>query len=162
VGALGYFALLDLIGTCLTRKGLNQESPDGDASFIHALETFGGLTREEISALYALRCAFAHDFSLYNVHPRKPELTHYFQLRVGADAPLVLPAKMPWDGDYRRTPPECATAVGLKRIGDLVEHIYANLQMLAKSRDLEIRLPGGALELNDRYGVMKTSRSAPS
>jgi hypothetical protein len=162
VGALGYLSLLDLIGTCLTRKGLDQESPGGVTPFIHALETFGGLTRQEISALYSLRCGFAHDFSLYNVHPTKPELTHYFHLCVDNDAPLVLPAKKPWDGNYRRTPPECATAVGLTRLGDLVEDIYVNLQRLAKSRDLQIRLSGGGVELNDRYGVMKTSKSTPT
>jgi hypothetical protein len=162
VGALGYLSLLDLIGTCLTRKGLAQETPGEITPFIHALETFGGLTRQEISALYSLRCGFAHDFSLYNVHPTKPELTHYFHLRVDTDAPLVLPAKKPWDGDYRRTPLECATAVGLTRVGDLVEDIYLNLQRLAKSRDLEIRLLGGAMELNDRYGVMKRTGAAPA
>jgi hypothetical protein len=32
VGALGYFALLDLIGTCLTREGLNQELGHSDTS----------------------------------------------------------------------------------------------------------------------------------
>lgn len=162
VGALGYLSLLDLIGTCLTRKGLAQESLGKITPFIHALETFGGLTRQEISALYSLRCGFAHDFSLYNVHPTKPELTHYFHLRVDTDAPLVLPAKKPWDGDYKRTSLECATVIGLTRIGDLVEDIYLNLQQLAKSRDLEIRLLGGAKELNDRYGVMKRTKAAPA
>jgi hypothetical protein len=160
LGALGYLVLVDLVGTCLTRKHLNQESPNSPP-FISALEAFGGLSREEISALYALRCAFAHDFSLYNVHPRKPELTHYFQLRIDADAPLVLHAKRQWDGDYRHTPAECATAIGLTRIGDLVEDIYVTLQRLAKSQDLKVKLPGGALELIDRYGVMKTPKSMP-
>jgi hypothetical protein len=155
VGALGYLSLLELIGTCFIRKGLDQQTPEEIIPFIHALETFGGITKEEISALYALRCAFAHDFSLYNVHPTKPELTHYFQLLVDADIPLLQTAKKPWDGDYRRTPQECATVVGLPRIGDLVENIYISLQQLAKSGGLEIRLSGGARELSDRYGVMK-------
>lgn len=159
VGALGYLSLLDLVGTCFTKKGLKQQPADEIAPFINALKAFGGLTRDEISALYALRCAFAHDFSLYNIHPKKPELTHYFQLLVDTDAPLVQSAKKPWDGNYRHTPLECATAVGLSRIGDLVEDIYVTLKQLAKSRDLEILLPGGAMELNDRYGVMKTSTS---
>jgi hypothetical protein len=59
VGALGYLSLLDLIGTCLTRKGSGKEPTEEIMPFIHALETFGGLTREEISVLYALRCAFS-------------------------------------------------------------------------------------------------------
>jgi hypothetical protein len=160
VGALGYLSLLDLIGTCLTRKGSGQETTEEITPFIHALETFGELTRGEISVLYALRCAFAHDFSLYNVHPSKPELTHYFQLRVDPESPLVLSAQKQWDGDYRRTTPEFATAVGLVRVGDLVEGIYANLQRLSESRDLKIRLPGGIQELKDRYSVMKISKSA--
>jgi len=155
VGALGYLSLIELIGTCFTKKDLSQQPSDKATPFIHALETFGGLTREEISALYALRCAFAHDFSLYNVHRSNPDLTHYFQLLVDVDAPLLQSARKPWDGDYRRTPQECATLVGLPRIGDLVEDIYASLQRLAKSGDLEIRLTGGAMELTDRYGVMK-------
>jgi hypothetical protein len=160
VGALGYLSLLDLIGTCLTRKGSGQETTEEITPFIHALETFGELTRGEISVLYALRCAFAHDFSLYNVHPSKPELTHYFQLRVDPESPLVLSAQKQWDGDYRRTTPEFATAVGLVRVGDLVEGIYANLQRLSESRDLKIRLPGGIQELKDRYSIMKISKSA--
>lgn len=162
VGALGYLSLLDLIGTCLARKGF-RTNPNTDTSpFVNALKAFTDLQSDQISALYALRCAFAHDFSLFNVHKdKKPELTHYFQLLVESDAPLVQPALKSWGGDYRQTPLECATAIGLTRVGDLVEEIYANLKVLAQKGEIEIRLSGGAEELSNRYSVMKTVRRTP-
>lgn len=155
VGALGYLALLDLIGTCLTRGGRNVTALGEGNPFVHALEVFTDLKTGEIAALYALRCAFAHDFSLYNIHPSKPELTHYFNLLIDADAPLVRPATTPWLGNYKHRPPECATAVGLTRIGDLVEGVYADLLRLARHDELTIRLEGGPEELDDRYSLMK-------
>lgn len=155
VGALGYLALLDLIGTCLTKDGREPSALAQNNPFVHALEVFADLKKEEISALYALRCAFAHDFSLYNIHPTKPELTHYFNLLIDDDAPLVQSAKTTWPGDYKHRPPECATAIGLARIGDLVEGIYADLLRFARNGELAIRLEGGPEELYDRYSVMK-------
>jgi hypothetical protein len=155
VGALGYLSILDLIGNCLTKEDSKNQVDDEFNPLVSALQTFSELPQAEISAIYALRCAFAHDFSLYNFHPRKPELTHYFRLFPGIDGPVVQLPTVRWEGDYRNRPPERATAIGLTLLGDLVENIVLDLQELGRDEKLRIKLSGGAEELSDRYSVMQ-------
>ena len=144
VGALGYLVLVDLIGTCLTRKDFVPSRIGEGQPFVHALEAFcRDLSSDQISTLYALRCALAHDFSLYNVHPTKPELTFFFQLISNADAPLIQPAKSRWSGVYAERSSDNVTCVGITKVGDLVEEIYNTLKSLAENDDLVIRLDGG-------------------
>ena len=51
--------------------------------------------------------------------------------------------------------PECVTAAGLTRIGDLVEGHYADLLRLPQNGERTIRSEGGSEELDERYCVMK-------
>src|SRR3989304_5474784 len=58
LGVIGYMALLDQIGTCFKPK---QKSYESETSIHKALKYFSNLSDDEIEALYALRCSFAHD-----------------------------------------------------------------------------------------------------
>src|SRR5262249_46375306 len=61
IGAAAYMILLDQVGTCFAVPG---QTPVDREDMIHALRAFSGLTdNREIQALYALRCAYAHDYS---------------------------------------------------------------------------------------------------
>ena len=160
VGALGYLSILDLIGNSLTKADSRGQAEEELNPLVSALQAFSELTLEEISAIYALRCAFAHDFSLYNAHPTKPELTHYFRLFPGTNEPIVQLPQVRWKGACGDRSPDCSTAIGLTLLGDLVEDIFLNLQELGKNGCLTIKLPGGAEELSNRYGVMQILQKA--
>jgi hypothetical protein len=61
VGAIGYFALLNQLGNAIKPKGQTATSTTGIEK---ALEFFSAASSDDRAALYALRNAFAHDFSL--------------------------------------------------------------------------------------------------
>jgi hypothetical protein len=154
VGALGYLCLLEQIGTCFQKKGHSLPASTPENSLVRALLTFSTLRDKEIAAIYALRCAFAHDFSLFNVHP-KPELTHYFRLFGEIESSIVQLPKVQWNGDFATRSAECMTSIGLTMLGDEVERICAQLRTPAAANQLEIVLRGGPDELVNRYGLMK-------
>jgi hypothetical protein len=141
LGAVAYIVLLDQIGSCFLMPG----KPATDSEkVIHALRTFTNLSDDkEIQALYALRCAFAHDFCLFNRdHSGKhPDRQHAFNLGVDPSIPLIQLPKKRWSGDYSPPPPpEEITFVNLRLLGDLVEEIVANLRARYESGTLDIRM----------------------
>ena len=82
--SLLYMVLMDQIGTAFEPRGEHPEYPG--QGFRNALDLFATkvmpLSTDEQAALYALRCSFAHDYSLVNVpsNSRRVELFHLFQL----------------------------------------------------------------------------------
>jgi hypothetical protein len=149
LGAIGYLALLDQIGSCFKPKPSRIEQ--GNA-INKALKYFSSLTENAIDALYALRCAFAHDYSLHNIPKDKKKLSlqHHFTVDVGS-RPLITFPKVQWDGDYNNKNSNNVTIINLEAFGDLVESIYQELLKLAQAKQLEITLQGGSDELVRRY-----------
>jgi hypothetical protein len=135
--AIGYLVLLDQIGSCFGAPGCTH--PAGGASFIHALECFSGLPHLEVETLYALRCALAHDYSLFNVNT--PDRTHVFTYDDSEHGPLVQLRQTPWTGDHTAIAADQITTVNLRAVGDLVEGIVEKLRALLASNDLVLRLP---------------------
>jgi len=93
LGALGYMVTIEQIGKCFRPRGATPQLPPG---FRRALADFAPhLTKQERDALYALRCCFAHDYSLVNgPGKRTPQgLWHRFNLTarradpIGGNAP---------------------------------------------------------------------------
>lgn len=150
LGAIGYMALLDQIGTCFKPK---RKSHENGNSIRRALKYFSNLSDDEIEALYALRCCFAHDFSLHNINKEKPSRTHRFRVGVGASTHIVTLPSLHWDGNYESKSLDDFTLINLEAFGDLVESICEQLSTLAKSDELEIVLPGGSDELLHRYSI---------
>jgi hypothetical protein len=148
LGAVGYMSLLDQIGSCFKPKGVQIVTGN---TIKKALTYFTNLTNNEIDSIYALRCAFAHDFSLYNINQRDQNLTHRFQVRQGPIGQIVVLPKIRWDGNYNNMTQDNETIINLELYGDLVEDICGKLKDMAKSGDLEIVLNGGAEELLKRY-----------
>lgn len=149
LGAIGYMSLLDMIGACFKPK--NKTTIEENRDFVRALKYFSeGLTEDQMLALYALRCAFMHDFSLCNNHS-DPKLSHIFIIRIGNNDNVVeLPATY-WDGRYDNKSKNNQTIVYIEKFGDIVEEICKKIVLLAKNNELKIILPGGADELISRY-----------
>lgn len=151
IGALGYMALLDQIGSCFKPRNVITVK---DNTIKKALGYFTTLEEAEKNALYSLRCAFAHDFSLCNIRDNKPELTHFFLVCEGSKGNVVTLPKVQWDGDFKNVASDNVTIVDLELFGDLVENICSQIRMLAQKNDLEITLAGGSDELIRRYSFV--------
>lgn len=156
LGCVGYMILVDQIGECFLPRNRNPVQCSSD--FQAALHHFTRLGSRTINALYALRCAFAHDYSLYNRHGKDASLQHRFQVTQGTTPLLIRFPKTPWDGNFKNRNPNCQTTVNLEKFADVVEGIYRRLLSLYDRRRLKIRLAGGAEELSQRYGVWTWQR----
>jgi hypothetical protein len=144
IGAIGYLVLLDQIGACFKPIGRN---PIDKNDIYKALAYFSDLKEAEIWAIYALRCAFAHDYSLYNKNERRPDLQHWFEVSQGRTTLVELPTT-PWNGDYCNQDRQCLTKIDLEQLGDLVENVVRSVRILAEQHKLEIALAGGEAELS--------------
>lgn len=150
LGAVGYLILLDQIGTCF--------KPHGDAvvegnTINRALSYFTDLSTSDRNALYALRCAFAHDYSLVNENPHSQVRTHHFMILSDQNFPVVKHPLQSWNGDYALRTKSNATIVNVRELGEVVERVYRKLIDLAKSGNLQVILPGGFTELMSRYRI---------
>ena len=130
LGALGYLIAIEIIGKYLDRVGY---VGDEKRPIMRALLQF---TEDEVededahkvaryAALYALRNAFAHNYSLFN---ERAGLSHRFALTTTGEAPVVrLPAEG-WDGtSFGPARPEEVTWVDLRALGDMAERVYRNV-----------------------------------
>lgn len=126
LGAIAYIILIDHVGNFFSKSDSNIQD---QRSFIKALKEFTELSDKEIYALYALRCAFAHTFSLINEGQgnEKELLHHYFSVTKGDEAVLVSLPPTPWDGVSKSRAKENATVVNLEKLGNLVEEIHLKL-----------------------------------
>lgn len=81
----------------------------------------------DVSALWALRCSFAHDFSLVNTHSTRSDLRHRFRLSdLGS---IVQRPSRRWSGTFPgRLRAEQSTAVNLHAIGQVVEDVVSNIR----------------------------------
>jgi hypothetical protein len=154
LAAIGYFALLEQIGNCFRPKETDIQVHGNENGIKKALKLFSRLSKEEIDALYALRCAFAHDFSLSNVKAEGSKHLHHFRVTEGTVTPLVLFPKEEWDGSYQDIKPETTTTVNLELFGDMVEELISRLMEMSQKDRLTIALKGGADELEKRYSFV--------
>ena len=105
LAAIGDLVFLDQIGTALTRSDYDDIEHEWPISSPErALERFSDLAERERAALYALRNALAHDFSLVNKSKsrdteRRDQLQHAFVLHHETQRPLIEFPSEPWDGN---------------------------------------------------------------
>lgn len=154
LGAIGYFSLLEQVGNCFRPKKTLIKVHGNENGIKKALKYFTRLSKDEIDALYGLRCAFAHDFSLSNIKTVNGKIAHHFKITEGITTPLVQFPKTAWDGNYENMTAETTTTVNLERFGDQVEEIIQVLNDMAQKDQLEIALKGGAEELVNRYSFV--------
>lgn len=96
LAAIGALAFFDEIGTAVKLRTFPNP---GCSPVEYTLRAFGGLSEPDAAALYALRCALAHDYSLINPNDSKPNLRHAFSLGFsGTPKPVVTLPAVGWDG----------------------------------------------------------------
>ncbi len=153
LGAVAWMALLDQIGTCFRPTPSAGTTPDApsDRSLVNALHWwYPELPEPEVMAVYALRCAFLHDFSLWNVH-KNPSLQHCFTVDRDPARFVQLPKERWSPGDAPTH--DNQTYVSLRKLGDVVEEIVSRVRASAEQDTLDIVLEGGVNELRQRYGI---------
>jgi hypothetical protein len=155
LGAIGYMILLDQIGSCFKPKSSSIATGN---TIRKALKYFTTLSEREINAVYSLRCAFAHDYSLYNIYYNKPSLTHHFEVCQSSDFPFVTLPQEQWDGNYENKNNRNKTIINLEALGDKVEQICTQLFELANKNELEVTLKDGSDELLQRYSFYASSQ----
>jgi hypothetical protein len=133
-GALAYLVLIDHIGIFLSKVENGDTNP---VEFIKALKDFTNLSDPHIYAIYALRCAFAHQYSLINVGKghNAPLKHHQFEVHPGENL-IALPPD-PWDGIPTLETNNIITSISLKKLGDLVEEINIKLVAMAAANQLK-------------------------
>lgn len=135
IGALGYMALVDHVSKVIKLKGYQSKGN----SFVDTLFQFTILSEKEIYALYALRCSFAHDYSLYNIpRPNDPKLIlkqHFFTVTQGDDGILITFPQKSWNGDFDDTD---RTRINLELFGDLVEDINNIIKIKLKKNEIDL------------------------
>jgi hypothetical protein len=154
LGAIGYFSLLEQIGNCFRPQKTKVRVHSHENGIKKALKYFSSLNQDEIDAIYALRCAFAHDYSLSNIKTLNEKIAHHFKVTEGTATPLIQFPKEAWDGNYENLKAETTTTINLERFEDLVEDIIQHLIEMLKNDQLEIALKGGADELVNRYSFV--------
>jgi hypothetical protein len=146
LGAIGYMVLLDQIGGCLKPKNRQSKYKNG---FKKALDYFeSGLNDDDINALYALRCSFAHDYSLINIDKNfkgidksKDKLTHCFHVGGGKASKVVELPKERWERDFKNISDDEITYINLEALGDIVEKICSKIIDKFHRDELELSVP---------------------
>ena len=151
IGAMGYMTILDQIGSCY--RPVNTHKIIDKPSIIVALSYFTSLSDREKDAIYALRNAFFHDFSLLNMSSKR--YLHHFRVDSEPQNALIIlpPITDIWDGKINNRADTNYTYVNLRGLGDLVEGIYRDLLLLESKNELALDLAGGEPELIARYFI---------
>ncbi|NCT75066.1 MAG: hypothetical protein GXC78_11080 [Chitinophagaceae bacterium] len=150
LGAIGYLSLLDQIGKCFKPRTI--ATINNENSISKALKYFAThIPDAEVDAIYALRNAFAHDYSLYNINANRISYTHHFTVIQSPVHPLITLPQTQWDGNIANRTQNNLTVVNLEALGDTVEQVCSRLLQLTSNNDLEVTLAGGSDELIQRY-----------
>ena len=152
LGAVGYMLLLDQIGTAVEPAG--RPAMEGRA-ILRALKWWApGVTDRVAKAIYALRCALAHDYSLFNRHAKDPELCHEFRLHRGTGALVQLPAR-PWQGDFTQL--HDPTTISLRVLGDRVEGVASAVKESHARGEVRIAKGLSPDDLLQRYSFVQVT-----
>lgn len=137
LGAIGYFTILDQIGSCY--KLANEPTPLKYNKIEFAIKNFGfdllDNDEKKLNALLALRNAFTHDFNLLNIPENSKKIAlqqHKFTVYPNPDNEktiITLPSTQ-WNGDilgkdFNRT--DDTTFINLFGLGTLVEEIIKRI-----------------------------------
>jgi hypothetical protein len=157
LGALGYLVMLDQVGECFRPERVPR-TPPLNAAILHALAYFAptALSDAEVLAIYALRCAFVHDFALVNVGSGRQaaRLHHRFVLVDDRGSSLVQLPESPWDGNLRGLMRSNQTLINLRELGNVAEQVVESLQRASADRRLVVALDGGIDVLFTRFAAM--------
>jgi hypothetical protein len=156
--SLMYMVLCDQIGTAfepLDADALPPETPGFRRSLIHFGRRLQTLSEQDLDTLWALRCSFAHDYSLIN-RPERPNprarFSRLFALTWSTGPPLVQDPPTLWDGDMTRLPPG-RSFVNLRAFEELVEGMVVEVQQLCRDHKLVLAGEMDARMFTARYSM---------
>ena len=113
----------------------------GDLTAIHKFSTFSNdaVSRKAKTRLgqNALRCAFAHQYSLINVGKGHNAALLHHQFNVHRGELLIALPPFPWNGIRTEATNNLITSISLKKLGDLVEEIHKTLLIMASENQLK-------------------------
>ncbi|MFW0837874.1 MAG: hypothetical protein ACKKL5_02630 [Candidatus Komeilibacteria bacterium] len=122
LGALAYLIAIEQWGDILGFKCKFR--------IINVLREYGNINERESYAIYALRCAFAHGYNLYNIpyHTKDDKLLkHLFTATQGKNGGLIeFPIKL-WSGNFINNKNQ-RTRVNLQLLADKVECIFKKIK----------------------------------
>ena len=161
LSAVGYLCWFDQLGDALRRT---DRRPVSSRAFEKALEWFSPLSAAERAALYALRCALAHDYSLVNVPEFKDpkgrwrSYQHAFVLHVDDLENLVTFPDERWNGDPRKVVEieggtvvkDWQTRIDLARLQALARNVRDEIHQLHRTSDV-LALAIDPAEMRRRY-----------
>ena len=167
LGALSYLCLLDQIGTTVRPKRVQTipRATSQPPAFTRCLQRFAGaavLSPADQNALYGLRCALAHDYSLVNMggdgrERRSPKVdkTHAFNFTCDATSELITHASSAWRRSTWTPAKRQTTVINFYELGNLAEAIVAEVRGLHRATRLRINdeYVRSARELLVRYGL---------
>jgi hypothetical protein len=101
------------------------------------------LTEQDRHLLYALRCAFAHEYGLSNEGKGNKHAAlrrHQFQLHEAGERKLAVYPVRQWNGRHgrRANSKTGTTKVNLTEVGNLVEDVVATVEAGARSGNLRL------------------------
>ena len=157
-GSVVYLVLLEQIGKSLRPQGARKRVK-GERKLEKALRQFasrGGGQKKERQVLYALRCAFAHEYGLMNFGFSNHRL--HARVFVLDDDPstqtLVKWPRQNWDGNVTSISKKRFTKVNLVVLGDLVEEVVRSIRSYSNSGKLKSEI--SELELQRRFVFVST------
>jgi hypothetical protein len=157
--AIVYLILLEQVGKSLrplggrraTWKPAGARKPRREPDLEKAIRQFApsAATKSERQVLYALRCAFAHDFGLFNVRG-VPPYRRVFRLDDAPGGPLVSWPRVPWTGKVMDARLETSTTVNLVAFAEVVEAVVRSVRAHSARTTLRPEMPTN--ELQRRFG----------
>jgi hypothetical protein len=149
LGAVGYLLFFNQVGGAI-RPASAPATQSSEPDILTCLRHFTPLKESEREALYALRCALAHNYSFVN--QGRPGLNHVFTLVPGTinDA-IVIVADPPWNGDFSTVHRAPRTVVNLLALAELGEMVAQYVVMVGSAGGLAVDPAVGYEELLTRY-----------
>ena len=148
-GAICYLIILDQVGKCYKPRTDPRYSDLN--SIQRSLKYYTNLSDPEIGVIYALRNAFAHDYSISNINEKNPLLQHHFTLLGHRDSEFIKLPKNNWKGYQDKKTLDNMTYISLPSLGYLIEEVYKEILRINRTEGLEVILKGGTKEIQTRY-----------
>jgi hypothetical protein len=142
--SLTYLVLLEQIGKVIRPTWSKRRKPSRDLRAALG-EWHSGLNQTDLDMLYALRCAFGHEFAMANENANHPTLQHRFELHDAGERTLVK-YNGQWNGVYGAGAVGGPTAVNLRELAEVVEAVVVDIERSVAARDVRL-IDGVDLEM---------------
>lgn len=117
LGSLGYMVIIDLLADLIDISFISNQG-EYQNNFIKFIRQFFNLSYDDACSIYALRCAFAHDFGLINNNKKYSELNKRFEVTQGSNNLIEIKYKQKGN----------VYMVDLEKLADLIEEFHKKVK----------------------------------